>query len=102
MANFQVGTKLTTADSSITVDASASAPIAPGVHHFQLVVVDDSGNQSDPATAVVIVRDSTRPTAVLTIAPTQVDPGVSFRLDGSKSSDIAPGKVKEYIWTMID
>jgi hypothetical protein len=64
--------------------------------------VDDAGNASDPATAQIIIRDTTKPTAVLVITPSQVDPGVSFRLDGSKSSDVAPGKIAQFIWTMID
>ena len=72
------------------------------MHHFQLIVVDDAGNESAPATATVVIKDSTRPTAVLTVAPTQVDPGVSFRLDGTKSADVAPGKIVQYVWTMVD
>jgi len=102
MANFQVGTRLTTNESSVEVTVSPAAPIAPGVHHFQLVVVDEAGNQSDPSTVAVVVRDSVKPTAVITAAPSQVDPGQSFRLDGSKSSDVPPGKVVSYIWTMVD
>ena len=102
MANFQIGTRVTTNESSVEVTVSPAAPIAPGVHHFQLVVVDEAGNQSDPATVGVIIRDSVKPTAVITAAPSQVDPGQSFRLDGSKSSDVPPGKIVNYIWTMID
>jgi|SRR5436190_24175475 len=102
MANFQVGTKITTPESSVSVDVTPTAPIAPGVHHFQLIVVDDAGNASEPATAQIIIKDSTKPTAVLTIVPSQVDPGVSFRLDGSKSADLPPGKIKEFIWIMVD
>ena len=41
------------------------------------------------------------PTAIIT-APTQVEFGQSFRLDGSKSSDIPPGKVVKFIWTMVE
>ena len=102
MANFQIGTRLTTAESSVEVTVSPAAPIAPGIHHFQLVVVDEAGNQSEPATVGVIIKDTLKPTAVITAAPSQVDPGQSFRLDGSKSSDLPPGKIVNYIWTMID
>jgi len=102
MAIFKIGTKVTTSESSVTVDVSPSAPLAPGVHHFQLIVVDDSGNESEPSTAQIVIKDSTRPTAVLAIAPTQVDPGTSFTLDGRRSSDVAPGKLVQFIWTMID
>jgi hypothetical protein len=102
MANFIIGTKITTAENTISVDVTPDALITPGVHHFQLVVVDDAGNESDPSVAQIVIKDSTKPTAVLTIAPTQVDPGASFKLDGTKSSDVAPGKVVQFIWTMID
>jgi len=102
MAEFRIGTKVTTPEKSVEVTVTPSAPLPAGLHHFQLIVVDDSGNQSDPATASVIIKDTTKPTAVLTVAPTQVELGQSFRLDGSKSSDVAPGKIVQYVWTMID
>jgi len=108
MANFSVGTKITTTDPFVDVTGSAAGtgttvvPIAPGTHTFQLIVVDEAGNQSDPKTAQVVIKDTIKPTAVLKIAPTQVEPGQTFRLDGSGSSDVAPGKVTQFIWTMID
>ena len=102
MANFQVGTKVTTPENTVSVDVTPTSPIAPGVHHFQLIVVDEAGNASDAATAQIVIKDTTKPTAVLAIVPSQVDPGVSFRLDGSKSSDLPPGKIVQFIWTMVD
>lgn len=102
MATFKIGTVVTTTENTIPVDVTPTAPLPAGVHHFQLVVVDDAGNQSDPAVAQIVIKDSTKPTAVLSIAPTQVEPGVSFKLDGTKSSDVAPGKIVQFIWTMID
>ena len=65
-------------------------------------MVDEAGNKSAPVTATVVIKDTILPTAVLTIAPTQVQPGQTFRLDGSKSSDVAPGTVTQFIWTMLD
>ena len=102
MATFKIGTTITTDQNSVDVDVTAAAPLPPGVHHFQLIVVDEVGNKSDPVTAQVVIRDSIRPTAVLKIAPSQVEPGQPFRLDGSGSSDVAPGQVVQYIWTMVD
>ena len=102
MATFNIGTKVVTTEDAVSVDLSPSAPLPPGVHHFQLIVVDDAGNESDPATAQIVIKDTVKPTAVLSIAPSQVDPGVAFKLDGTKSSDVPPGKVVQYIWTMID
>jgi hypothetical protein len=102
MANFVIGTKVTTTEPTVSVDVSANSFIPAGVHHFQLIVVDDAGNASDPATAQIIIKDTVKPTAVLAVVPTQVDPAVSFRLDGTKSSDVPPGKIAQYIWTLID
>lgn len=102
MAEFHIGTNVSTTEKSVEVTVSPSAPLPAGLHRFQLIVVDDSGNSSDPATASVIIKDTIKPTAVLTITPTQVEAGKSFRLDGSKSSDVAPDKIVQYIWTMID
>ena len=99
-ATFNVGTTVETTDNFVDVAPASGLPV--GVHHFQLVVDDDSGNQSAPVVAQVIVKDTTRPTAVLTITPSQVEAGQGFRLDGSKSSDPNPGKIVKYRWTMLD
>jgi len=101
MANFTVGTSVTTTDPTVTVDVSATAPLPIGTHVFQLVVIDDSGNASAPQTATVTVKDTTNPTAVIEISPTQVELGTSFTLDGRKSSDVPPGTIAQYTWTMV-
>jgi len=101
MAKFVVGTPVETDTPVIEVTVDATSPLSMGRHRFQLVVVDDSGNRSAPDTVDVIVRDSTNPTAVLA-APTQVEVGTSFSLDGRRSSDVAPGKVVKYIFTLIE
>lgn len=108
MAVFQIGKAVTTGPSTtpptgstVDVTVTAAAPLAKGPHRFQLVVIDDDGNQSDPVVATVIVKDTQKPTAVIS-APAQVQPGQSFVLDGSKSSDVAPGTVVTYIWTLLD
>ena len=85
---------------AVEVTVDANNPLPTGQHTFQLVVVDDSGNQSTPATVQVVVRDLTAPTAVIK-APSQVPFGQTFRLDGSASSDPPPGKVVRFIWTMV-
>jgi hypothetical protein len=101
--NFTVGLTVTTTDNFVDVTQTpGTAAIAQGTHHFQLIVVDEAGNKSAPVTAAVVIKDTILPTAVLTIAPTQVQPAQTFRLDGSKSSDVAPGTVTQYIWTMLD
>ena len=100
MATFTVGAPVTTADPFVTVDATAAAPFPKGQHTFQLVVIDDLGVHSDPVTVEIVVRDATKPTAVL-VAPTTVPFGQSFKLDGTRSSALAPGKIVQYVWTML-
>ena len=101
MAAFVIGTPVESADPVIEVTVDPAAPLAVGRHRFQLAVVDDSGNVSLPDTVDVIVRDTTRPTAVLK-APSQAEFGTSFQLDGRASSDVAPGKVVKYIFTLVE
>jgi hypothetical protein len=102
LAVFKTGTPITTdaTQPTIQVDIDPNAPLAPGNHVFQLVVVDDRGNKSQPATVTVVVKDNLRPTAVLT-APATVDFGSSFTLDGRNSSELPPGKLKSFIWTLV-
>ncbi|HEX9311963.1 MAG TPA: hypothetical protein VGA30_03930 [Actinomycetota bacterium] len=101
MAEFVIGKPVETEDPTVEVTVSVDIPLAVGKHVFQLVVEDDSGNQSLPATVDVVVRDSQAPTAILA-APSQVDFGQSFKLDGSKSSDVGGGKVVKFIWTLVE
>ena len=100
MANFVPGQPIATPDSSIEVTVSAAAPLAPGRHRFQLVVVDDSGNESAPSVTEVIVIDDKKPTAVLD-APARVSFGASFKLSGARSFDLPPGKISEFRWMLV-
>jgi PKD repeat protein len=99
MAVFQIGKAVDTTAPTVSVDAASA--LSSGTHKFQLVVVDDKGNQSKPTTVTVVVKDPVLPTAVLT-APAQVVHGQAFELDGTKSSEIPPDKIKTYIWTLMD
>jgi len=100
MATFAIGIPVESDNPVVEVTIDRAAPLPIGRHSFQLVVVDDSGNQSAPDALEVIVRDTTKPTAVLS-APSQVDFGQSFSLDGRRSSDVPPGRVVRYIFTLV-
>jgi hypothetical protein len=100
MAEFLLNQPVQTDDPKVEVTISPDAPLPVGVVRFQLVVVDDLGNQSEPNIREVIIRDSGRPTAILD-APPEVEVGQSFTLTGDRSSDVAPGTVVRYIWTLI-
>jgi hypothetical protein len=101
MATFVIGKPVETEEPTVEVTVSLDIPLAVGKHVFQLVVEDDSGNQSLPATVDVVVLDSQAPTAILS-APKSAPFGQSFTLDGSKSSDVGGGKVVRFIWTLVE
>ena len=74
----------------------------PGQHVFRLVVTDDAGNQSAPAEVEVIIRDSQAPTAVLDVTPGRtLEFGADFQLSGERSTDVAPGEIASFTWTLI-
>ena len=109
MAEFKINVPVVQADPSVTVDITAAAPLGIGKHTFRLVVVDDSGNESDPAFIDVVVADKEKPTAVLdlvdgkgTITNETVGFGQQFILSGARSKDNPPGKVKEFRFTLLD
>lgn len=101
MATFVIGTPVETADPTVEFTVDPAAPLAPGRHRVQLVVFDDAGNQSLPDAVEFIVRDTQAPTAVLSV-PSQVELGASFLLDGRRSSDVAPGRVVRYVFTLVE
>jgi hypothetical protein len=102
MPTFTVGQDIVTNENEnvVTVDVDPANPLPKGLHTFQLRVVDDDDLTSDPITVDVVVRDDRRPTAVVR-APATVPFGESFLLDGRESSDLPPGRVVRYIWTML-
>jgi len=108
MAEFKPGVPVVQAAPSVTVDVKPDNPLPVGALTFKLVVVDDSGNESEPAFLKVTIADVDKPTAVLeivdkvgnSVAPT-VPAGASFILSAAKSVDKAPGKIKEYRFTLV-
>jgi len=100
MPAFKLNTPQTSTTPTIEVTVTAAAPLPAGTHRFQLVVVDDGGNQSDPAFVDVVIKDTIKPVAkIRPVAQMQV--GQTFTLDGTDSTDTPPGKVVQWIWTMI-
>jgi hypothetical protein len=101
MTVFQPSIPITTDLPVIEVTVDDKNPLPVGKHIFELRVVDDSGNESDPAILELIVRDTTRPTAILD-GPGEVEAGQPFKLSGERSSDVAPGRVVRYVWILRD
>ncbi len=109
MAEFKPNVPVVQTDPFVSVDVKQDNPMPPGRYRFQLVVIDDAKNESEPAFIDVIVRDTERPTAILdmvnadrVIVRPQVSVGASFILSGSRSSDVAPGKIASYRFTLVD
>ena len=94
MPEFVIGQDVVTDESTsvVAVEVNDNAPLPKGRHIFQLIVEDDDGLRSDPATIEIVVADERRPTAVLQ-GPSVVQVGQSFRLDGSQSVDPPPGRI---------
>lgn len=109
MPNFKVKVPIAQNTPTIQVDGTDGGPLPLGENRFSLVVVDDSGNESAEVILVVKVVDTDKPTAVLNVvngagavlSPT-VPFGTPFILSGAASVDKAPGKIKEYRFTLLD
>lgn len=109
MPEFKPNVPVVQADPLVSVEVKPDSPLPPGKYRFQLVVVDDANNESDPAVLEVIVADTERPTAVLdmvnadkVVIKPNVSVGESFLLSGARSTDVAPGKVKSYRFTLLE
>jgi len=109
MPEFKLNAPVVQKEPVVKVDVSTAAPLPIGANRFRLVVVDDAGNESEPTFLDVVVRDTQKPTAVLDMVDAngkRIDPvvpqGTGFVLSGARSSDVAPGKVVEYRFTLVD
>lgn len=100
MTILKIGTPFESPDPVLLVEVDRDQPLNPGKHRFTLQVVDDSGNQSDPAEFIILVVDRIKPNAVID-GPKQVDFLAAFKLSGKGSFDIG-GKVVSFIWTLMD
>lgn len=101
MPEFKPGQTVDTKEPTIEVTASAQKPFQVGRMVFELVVVDNSGNESLPARVEVNVIDDEKPTAILQ-APSRVSAAQPFTLDGRRSTDAPGGHVVRYRWTRVE
>lgn len=75
-------------------------PLPIGAYTFQLEVVDDQGNRSQPVTKTLFVVDREAPNAIIS-APREVPFNAEFTLSGKESRDVGGGQIKAFIWTLI-
>lgn len=113
MTKFVVGhdTEIKSEEKTLEVTLDPANPLKIGKHVFQLIVVDDAGNPSAPATVAIVVVDKNLPTAVIEVINAHNEristPSVQipfqepFTLTGDKSTDVG-GVVKTYVWTLVE
>ena len=95
-----------TKDASLTIEMGTDR-LPLGEHRFELMVTDNSGNQSKAAIVSVFIIDTTAPTAILRIVNAEGQPvdkipfGDTFTLDGSLSTDAGGGVIDRYVWRLI-
>jgi hypothetical protein len=87
-------------DTTLIVTIDTAKPLKVGAYTFQLEVLDDSGNRSQPVQARLFIIDQTAPTAIIS-APRQVPFATDFTLSGAESTDAGGGTITRYIWTLI-
>ena len=99
---------ISTTDDNLQINQK-TAQLPLGEHRFELTVVDNSGNASEPVTLSVFIIDTEKPTAILTLLDANRKPvlgnkiphGSSFILSGQSSSDAGGGAIVKYIWKMV-
>ena len=86
---------VTTPSPNITV----SVPATSGPVTFQLVVTDNLGNQSAPATITIEIQPA--PIAVLSTSTPSVRAGSPIELSAANSAAAAPGTITSYRYTLV-
>ncbi|GAA4049466.1 hypothetical protein [Parerythrobacter jejuensis] len=109
MPRFIKNKPVTQVQPIVKVELGPNDQLPLGASRFELVVTDDAGNESEPASIEVVVLDAAKPTAVLDVVDgngKRVEPrirqGQGFNLSGARSSDKGDGKVVKYRFTLVD
>ena len=87
-------------DTNLIITVDADNPLKVGTYSFQLVVTDNAGNTSAPATVKVTVIDDAASTAIIDV-PVTVGFGKGFTLSGRRSTDVGQGTIAKYSWTLL-
>ena len=87
-------------DATLIITMDRARPLPIGSYTFQLEVVDDSGNRSQPVQARLFVIDSQAPSAIIS-APRSVPFATEFTLSGAESRDVGGGTIARFIWTLL-
>jgi hypothetical protein len=87
-------------DATLIITVDPTAPLKVGSYTFQLEVIDDSNNRSQPVQARLFVVDAEAPTAIIS-APRTVPFNQNFTLSGAESRDVGGGTIARFVWTLI-
>jgi hypothetical protein len=87
-------------DATLIITMDPQNPLRIGAYMFQLEVVDDAGNRSQPVTARLIIVDNQAPQAIIS-APRTVPFNTEFTLSGAESRDEGGGTIARFIWTLL-
>lgn len=87
-------------DATLIITMDPRNPLRVGAYMFQLEVVDDAGNRSQPVTARLFIVDTQAPQAIIS-APRSVPFNTEFTLSGQESRDEGGGTIVAYIWTLL-
>lgn len=109
MAKFIRNKPVTTTIPKVKVELNRNDKLDLGMNRFQLVVVDDAGNESDAAFIEIMVKDNKRPTAHIDLVDGNgkrltnltIREGQQILLSGERSEDHPPGKVVQWKWTWV-
>ena len=110
MARFQRNQPVEQANPQVKVDFAPNQQLDVGPNRFELVVIDDAGQESEPVAIEVVVLHDAKPTAVLDVLaangnrlqPAKIKRGQKISLSGKRSTDKAPGKIVKYRFTWVD
>ena len=94
----------------VKVDFAPNQQLKVGANRFELVVIDDAGQESEPATIEVVLLHDEKPTAILDVLNPngerlerpRLKQGEQFMLSGKRSFDKDPGKIEKYRFTWVD
>ncbi len=109
MPQFRLNEPIIQPEPLVRVEIPRAEPLPIGANRFRLVVVDDDGVESEPTFLEVIIQAPAAPTAVLDVVDDnqrRLDPvvpfGRGFILSGGRSTDVDPGRVVEWRFTLVD
>ena len=99
-SQLQVNRPVEAAAPDATLVITMDRPLPVGSYLFQLEVIDNSGNRSQPVQARLIVVDTQAPSAIIS-APRTVPFNTEFTLSGIESRDVGGGTIASYVWTLL-